>query len=147
MIGHCSAADALFRRHGTAGGFWLLIAASIGTPAAAQARLVPCDAVKDARIVAADGTYLGSLSDANRADSLLNPLGPYDSKSAYHGLWNAQGPYGSASSDKSPMNAHGGKPASILKNGQPIGKLMRGSLRSWFEDPARLVYRCYGYVP
>lgn len=119
----------------------------VSAPAIAQTRQADCNAVKNARVVAADGTFLGTLNDATHRDSLLNRTGPYGSKTAANSLWNTRGPYGSVTSGKSPMNSEDGKPASIVKDGQTIARLMRNSLRSWYEDPAKLVYRCFAFVP
>ena len=112
-----------------------------------QHRPLDCDAVRDARILAADGTYLGLLTDQQHRESVMNKNGPYGSATAANSLWNPSSPYGSASSRKSPMNGHNGLPAQLVKNGQVVGKVMRGSLRRWMEDPAKLVQRCYGHRP
>lgn len=124
-----------------------LLCAGLLSPGLAHARPMDCKALKGARIIAADGTFLGRFSDPASRDSLFNRSGPFGSKSASNSLWNARGPYGSTGSAQSPMNAFAGKPASIVKDGQTLGKLMRNSLRSWFEDPAKLVHRCYAFVP
>lgn len=115
------------------------------TPQPAHTRTLDCQAVKDARILASDGTYLGSLTDHKDRNSVMNKNGPYGSPTAANSLWNPASPYGSTSSRKSPMNGLDGRPAQLVKNGQVIGKMMRGSLRSWMEDPAKLVKRCYGH--
>lgn len=112
-----------------------------------QHRPLDCNAVKDARILAADGTFLGSLTHQQHRESVMNKNGPYGSITAANSLWNPSSPYGSASSRKSPMNGHDGVPAQLVKNGQVVGKVMRGSLRRWMEDPAKLVQRCYGHRP
>lgn len=125
----------------------MVLAMTLSSQASARHKFLECADVSNARILASDGTYLGSLSPASRPDSVLNKAGAYGSRTAGNGLWNANGPYGSISSEKSPMNGAGGRPASVVKDGKEVGKLMRGSLRTWIEDPAKLVQRCYGFQP
>lgn len=114
--------------------------------AAAQTRpiskLPSCDEAVNARIMAADGTFLGSFSSAGQPDSILNKNGRFGSPSSPDSLWNRSGPYGSTKSIKSPMNPHGGRPAQLVKDGKVVGRLMQDSLRSWIEDPAKLIKRC-----
>ena len=119
----------------------------IATPASARHKYLECTAISNAHIVAHDGTFLGALTDASQPNSLINRSGRYGSKSANNGLWNPNSAYGSDSSAKSPMNGHSGRPAAVIKDGKEVGKLMRGSLRTWIEDPAKLVHRCYGFQP
>lgn len=125
----------------------VLAAAFIAAPASARHKFMECAAVSNAQILASDGTFLGALTEASRADSVLNKSGRYGSKLASNGLWNPNSAYGSISSDKSPMNGQSGRPATVLKDGKEVGKLMRGSLRPWIEDPTKLVQRCYGFQP
>lgn len=125
----------------------MVLAMTMSSQASARHKFLECNTVSNARILASDGTFLGSLSPASRPDSVLNKTGPYGSRTAGNGLWNINGPYGSISSEKSPMNGAGGRPASVVKDGKEVGKLMRGSLRTWIEDPAKLVQRCYGFQP
>ena len=56
-------------------------------------------------IIAADGTYLGSLS-ANTMDpnSVYNEWGTYGNKWSQNSIWNEWGTYGSPYSAKSPWN-------------------------------------------
>lgn len=124
-----------------------MAALMIATPASARHKFMECAAVSNAHIMASDGTFLGALTDASRADSVMNKSGRYGSKSASNSLWNPNSAYGSISSVKSPMNGQSGRPATVLKDGKEVGKLMRGSLRSWIEDPVKLVQRCYGFQP
>lgn len=116
------------------------------TSTVAEARPVnkmpSCDEVANARILAADGTYLGSFSSAGQPDSILNKNGRFGNATSPTSLWNRNGPYGSDKSDKSPMNAHGGRPAQLVKNGKVVGRMLHGSLRGWIEEPAKLIARC-----
>lgn len=125
----------------------MVLAVTISSPASARHKYLECSDVTNAHILASDGTFLGRLSPASQPDSVMNKAGRYGSRSAGNSLWNANGPYGSISSEKSPMNGAGGRPASVVKDGKEVGKLMRGSLRTWIEDPAKLVQRCYGFQP
>lgn len=127
-------------------GIAALLCASLASPAGAQARpvnkLPACEDVANARILAADGTYLGSFSPAGQPDSILNRNGPFGNATGPNSLWNRNGVYGSDNSAKSPMNAYNGRPAQLVKNGKVVGRILHGSLRGWIEEPAKLIARC-----
>ena len=128
------------------GSLVLLSVACASASVAAQSRAVnklpDCNDVVNARILAADGTYLGSFSPAGQPDSILNKNGRFGNPASPASLWNRSGQYGSDTSGKSPMNPHGGRPAQLVKDGKIVGRLMQGSLRSWIEDPTKLIKRC-----
>ena len=107
-----------------------------------MSKVPACEEVAHARILASDGTYLGSFSPAGQPDSILNRNGPFGNTTSPNSLWNRNGPYGSENSAKSPMNAHSGRPAQLVKDGKVVGRMLHGSLRGWIEEPAKLIARC-----
>lgn len=63
-----------------------------------------CSIIAGGTIVAADGQFLGSLTNKFNSQSVLNEFGIYGSKFSATSIWNEFGHYGSAASLKSPFN-------------------------------------------
>jgi hypothetical protein len=101
---------------------------------------------QDTFIVAADGEFLGKITDSKfDSKSIANQFGDHGGKYSSKSIFNEHGDYGSKYSDKSPWNKHGNKPPEILvKRGGTtylVGLLTRNkyaSTKGQRIDPAYL---------
>jgi hypothetical protein len=73
--------------------------------------------LKNARIVAADGQFLGMISDRFQEDSVLNPFGAFGNPHEPKSIWNQFGKYGSQFEDTSAFNPHANKPPHVFIKG------------------------------
>lgn len=82
-----------------------------------------CNLIKNAKVVADDGKYLGKITNKYDSESILNKYGTYGSKYNSESIWNKYGEYGSRYSLLSPFNKYSTTPPLIIKNNDIIGRL------------------------
>ena len=76
-----------------------------------------------AKIVAEDGTYLGTLDDNYASDSIYNEYSDHGSTYSDESLWNEYSDHGNDYSDESAFNEYASNPPVLLKDGEVIGRL------------------------
>ncbi len=104
-----------------------------------------CNALIDAKVVADDGTFLGTVSSKYDSDSIFNKYGKgskYDSNS----IWNKYGTYGSDYSDQSVASKYTANPPMLIKDRQIVGYLTRNKSISGAVDPVVLGVVCFDIV-
>ena len=80
--------------------------------------------LSELRIVADDGTFLGTLENKFSSDSIFNEFGKYGSKFNSNSLLNKFGRYGNEFSQYSPFNEHSNRgPILVDKNGNVYGRV------------------------
>lgn len=78
----------------------------------------------DAKIVAADGTFLGKISkNQYDSESISNPYGNYGSRYSSQSILNPYGNYGSEYGSQSPLNPYSSAPPRIVKDSVIIAYL------------------------
>jgi hypothetical protein len=97
-----------------------------------------CRAASGAVIVAADGTYLGKVSNSYDPDSIFNEFGNHGSEFSSTSIWNEYGLYGGEYSNTSPFNEFASSPPAIFKNGQKLGLLTVNPSFRYSANPWRL---------
>ena len=65
------------------------------------------------RIIAEDGTFLGSFENEYSSNSIYNEYGNYGSKYSSTSIFNKYGNYGSDYSNKSPFNSYASNPPGL----------------------------------
>ena len=76
-----------------------------------------------AKIIAEDGTFLGTLDDSYESDSIYNDYSEYGNDYNSDSIWNDYSDYGSDYSSQSPFNDYASDPPILLKDGEVVGKL------------------------
>ena len=82
-----------------------------------------CYELDGAKIIAEDGTYLGTLGDSYESDSIYNEYSDHGSTYDSDSIWNEYSDYGNEYSSQSPFNDYASDPPVLLKDGEIIGKL------------------------
>ena len=82
-----------------------------------------CYKFEGAKIIADDGTYLGTLDDSWKTDSIYNDSGDHGNDYNSESIWNDYSDYGNEYSSQSAMNDSASEPPVLLKDGEVIGKL------------------------
>ena len=82
-----------------------------------------CYELEGAKIVAEDGTYLGTLDDSYASDSIYNEYSDHGSTYSDESLWNEYSDHGNDYSDESAFNEYASNPPVLLKDGEVIGRL------------------------
>ena len=82
-----------------------------------------CYELEGAKIVAEDGTYLGTLDDSYASDSIYNEYSDHGSTYGDESLWNEYSDHGNDYSDESAFNEYASNPPVLLKDGEVIGRL------------------------
>ena len=103
--------------------FLLLLIISISFSAKAELSSWDCYKLEGAKIIADDGTYLGTLDDSYKSDSIYNDYSDYGSKYNSESIWNDYSDYGNEYSSQSAMNDSASEPPVLLKDGEVVGKL------------------------
>ena len=98
----------------------LLLVASNGWAEISSYR---CYELDGAKIIAEDGTYLGTLGDSYESDSIYNEYSDHGSTYDSDSIWNEYSDYGNEYSSQSPFNDYASNPPVLLKDGEVIGKL------------------------
>lgn len=126
----------------TFGLFWLG-----NLPAFAQSNAASaCAALTGARVIAEDGTYLGTVSSPYDGDSIFNRYGK-GSEYASESVWNKFGDYGSKYASDSAMNPYTSSPPKLVKNRQVIGVLTKNKYIAGAVDPVVLGVVCFDFTP
>ena len=103
-----------------------------------------CGEFNGARIVAEDGTELGTLGPKWKTESIYNDSSEYSSSWSSESIFNENSDYGNSYSDQSVFNDSASKPPLILsEEGEEIGKLSVGP--NWDSDrydPYDIKYTC-----
>jgi hypothetical protein len=82
-----------------------------------------CYKLEGAKIIAEDGTYLGTLDDSYKSDSIYNDYSDYGNEYNSDSVWNDYSDYGNEYSSQSAMNDSASEPPVLLKDGEVVGKL------------------------
>jgi hypothetical protein len=69
--------------------------------------------LSELRIIAGDGTFLGSFENEYSSNSIFNEYGNYGSKYSSTSIFNKYGNYGSDYSNLSPFNSYASNPPGI----------------------------------
>jgi hypothetical protein len=93
-----------------------------------------------ARVVAADGRYLGKvIRSATNPESVVNPMGDHGSESKEGSLSNRSGPYGSYSSNLSAFDSSAESPPSIYMDKEFVAFLTLNQKFAPRVDPHALI--------
>ncbi|MGO4952047.1 hypothetical protein [Paenibacillus sp. DRB1-1] len=95
----------------------VLLGISLPTYAAAATQL-PTDSYY---LIAADGTYLGTLGSKYDTYSIYNTYGDYGSQYSNTSIWNIYGQYGGTYSQYSPFNKYTSSPPILFYKDQGVG--------------------------
>ena len=82
-----------------------------------------CNELNGAKIIADDGTYLGTLGDGYESNSIYNEYGDHGSSYDSDSIWNEYSDYGNEYSGQSPFNEYASEPPVLLRDGRIVGKL------------------------
>ena len=101
-----------------------------------------CYELDGAKIIAEDGTYLGTLGDSYESDSIYNEYSDHGSTYDSDSIWNEYSDYGSDYSSQSPFNDYASDPPVLLKDGEVVGKLTTDSYEYEGVDPRSVGKDC-----
>ena len=101
-----------------------------------------CYELDGAKIIAEDGTYLGTLDDSYKPDSIYNEFSDYGSTYDSESIWNEYSDYGSDYSSQSPFNDYASDPPVLLKEGEVVGKLTTDPYKYEGVDPRSVGKDC-----
>ena len=101
----------------------LLFIISISFSVKAELSSWDCYKLEGAKIIADDGTYLGTLDDSYKSDSIYNDYSDYGNEYNSESIWNDYSDYGNEYSSQSAMNDSASEPPVLLKDGEVVGKL------------------------
>lgn len=101
----------------------LLLIISISFSVKAELSSWDCYKLEGAKIIADDGTYLGTLDDSYKSDSIYNDYSDYGNEYNSESIWNDYSDYGNEYSSQSAMNDSASEPPVLLKDGEVVGKL------------------------
>ena len=82
-----------------------------------------CSEIQGAKIIAEDGTYLGTLDDHYQSDSIFSPYNDYGSTYSQESIWNEHSNHGNQYSQQSPFNEYASDSPVLLKDGEVVGRL------------------------
>jgi len=94
-----------------------------------------CFELEGAKIIAADGTFLGTLDDSYSEDSIFNDYSDYGAEYSSDSIWNEYNDWGNSYSLTSPFNEHAADPPILIKEGEIVGKLTVKSYEVDAVDP------------
>ena len=101
-----------------------------------------CYELDGAKIIAEDGTYLGTLGDSYESDSIYNEYSDHGSTYDSESIWNEYSDYGSDYSSQSPFNDYASDPPVLLKEGEVVGKLTTDPYEYEGVDPRSVGKDC-----
>ena len=101
-----------------------------------------CYELDGAKIIAEDGTYLGTLGDSYESDSIYNEYSDHGSTYDSDSIWNEYSDYGSDYSSQSPFNDYASDPPVLLKEGEVVGKLTTDAYEYEGVDPRSVGKDC-----
>ena len=82
-----------------------------------------CYELEGAKIIAEDGTFLGTLDDHYDSESIYNDYSDHGSDYCSDCIWNEYSDYGSDYSSESPFNEYASDPPILIKDGEVVGTL------------------------
>lgn len=82
-----------------------------------------CFELEGAKIIAEDGTFLGTLNNSYSSDSVFNKYSEFGKEYHSNSIWNEYSDWGNDYSSMSAFNQYASTPPILLKNGKVIGKL------------------------
>ena len=94
------------------------------------------------KIIAEDGTYLGTLDDSYKSDSIYNDYSDYGNEYNSDSVWNDYSDYGNEYSSQSAMNDSASEPPVLLKDGEVVGKLTTNDYEYEGVNPKALKEVC-----
>jgi len=101
-----------------------------------------CYELDGAKIIAEDGTYLGTLGDSYESDSIYNEYSDHGSTYDSDSIWNEYSDYGDNYSSQSPFNDYASDPPVLLKDGEVVGKLTTDPYEYEGVDPRSVGEDC-----
>ena len=101
-----------------------------------------CYELAGAKIIAKDGTYLGTLSEKYNSDSIFNEHSVHGSTYSSNSIWNRFSEYGNEYSSQSAFNDHAANPPVLLKDGEVIGRISTDPYAYDGTNPLRLGEEC-----
>ena len=101
-----------------------------------------CYKLEGAKIIAEDGTYLGTLDDSYKSDSIYNDYSDYGNEYNSDSVWNDYSDYGNEYSSQSAMNDSASEPPELLKDGEVVGKLTTNDYEYEGVNPKALKEVC-----
>ena len=90
-----------------------------------------CFELEGAKIIAEDGTFLGTLDDSYSADSIFNDYSDHGTDYSADSIWNEYNEWGNDYSSISPFNEYATDQPILIKEGAVVGKL---TLKSYEID-------------
>ncbi len=94
-----------------------------------------CFELEGAKIIAEDGTFLGTLDDSYSADSIFNEYNDHGTDYSSDSIWNEYSDWGNDYSSISPFNEYATDPPILIKEGEVVGKLTVKSYEIDAVDP------------
>ena len=82
-----------------------------------------CFELEGAKIIAEDGTFLGTLDNSYSSDSIFNQFSDFGKEYHSDSIWNEYSDWGNDYSSMSPFNEYASTPPILLKDGEVVGKL------------------------
>jgi hypothetical protein len=82
-----------------------------------------CFELEGAKIIAEDGTFLGTLDNKYSSDSIFNQYSDFGKEYHSDSIWNKYSDWGNDYSSISPFNEYASTPPILLKDGEVVGKL------------------------
>ncbi len=82
-----------------------------------------CFELEGAKIIAEDGTFLGTLDDSYSTDSIFNEYSDHGTDYSSDSIWNEYSDWGNDYSSISPFNEYATYPPILIKEGEVVGKL------------------------
>ena len=82
-----------------------------------------CFELEGAKIIAEDGTFLGTLDNSYSSDSIFNQFSDFGKEYHSDSIWNEYSDWGNNYSSMSPFNEYASTPPILLKDGEVVGKL------------------------
>ena len=82
-----------------------------------------CFELEGAKIIAEDGTFLGTLDNSYSSDSIFNQYSDFGKEYHSDTIWNEYSDWGNDYSSMSPFNEYASTPPILLKDGEVVGKL------------------------
>jgi hypothetical protein len=101
-----------------------------------------CSEVEGAKIIAENGTYLGTLDDNYQTDSIFNDFSDHGSSYGQESIWNEYSEHGDSYSSGSPFNEYAADAPVLLKDGEVVGRLTTSQHDSTGVNPNSVGKEC-----
>lgn len=101
-----------------------------------------CYQIEGSKIIAEDGTFLGTLDDSYGSNSIYNDYSEYGNDYSSDSIWNDYSDYGNDYSSQSPFNDYASDPPILLKDGEVVGKLTTDPYEYDGVDPTTVGKDC-----